>query len=312
MANYAYTLPHGIMFHHFMNHIHPWSQGAINADTLKDIIEFVGRKNILSSEEWQERSRRGSLEKHHLCFTFDDSLLCQYDIAWPVMRELGITGFFFIYSSVFEGAHSNLEIYRYFRSKAFDSIDAFYDIYFAVMDEAFPGLYAEKMRHVDIDGYLIDYPFFSRGDRAFRYVRDHVLTPAQYEQLMDGLITRYGFDKNEIISKLWMTNAQIKELAAEGNAIGLHSYSHPIPISRLPAEAQAEEYRKNYEHIRLATGIAPSSMSHPANSYGRETLGILRGMGIRLGFRADMANVAHPSEFEWPRQDHTNLVNMMS
>lgn len=294
-----------------MDAVHPWSQGAIKSDTLVDIIKFIGRENILGVEEWHERSRKGTLEKNHLCFTFDDSLLCQYDVAWPVMRDFGITGFFFIYSSVFEGAHSNLEIYRYFRSVAFDSIPEFYDVFFQRMNDCFPGLYDEKMRGIDIDKYLIDYPFFSTQDRAFRYVRDHVLTTAQYEEIMDGLITRYGFNKQEIVGKLWLTNDHIKRLSAEGNAIGLHSYSHPIPLKRLPVAQQEEEYRKNYSHIERVLGKAPTTMSHPANSYGPETLEILRRKGITLGFRADMAKVENPSEFEYPRQDHTNIVNMM-
>ncbi len=309
--HYEYSLPHGIMFHHFMNDVHPWSQGAITADKLVDIIEYVGPKNIISCEEWQERSVKGTLENHHLCFTFDDSLLCQYDIAWPVMKKYGITGFFFIYSCVFDGKPANLEMYRYFRSVAFDSIDTFYDVFFKQMDSYLPGLYDEKMRGMDIDQYLIDYPFFSTMDRAFRYVRDHVLTTDQYEKIMDDLISQYGFNKQDIIDKLWMTNGQLKELHDAGNAIGLHSYSHPIPLKRLPADKQTEEYQKNYDHIMKATGAAPTSMSHPANSYGDDTIPILRNLNIQLGFRADMAKVADPNEFEYPRQDHTNLVNMM-
>lgn len=312
MSSYNVPVPHGIMFHHFMNDIHPWSQGAITSDTLVDIIEFVGAKNIISCEEWYERSRKNTLDKNHLCFTFDDALLCQYDVAWPVMKDYGITGFFFVYSSVCEGGLSNLEIYRYFRSIAFTSIEAFYEVFFAQMNEYLPGLYDEKMRGIDIERYLIDYPFFSKMDRAFRYVRDHVLTKAQYEKIMDDLIARYGFNKNEIVSKLWLNNGHLKELHRAGNFIGLHSYSHPIPLNRLPAAEQSEEYRKNFEHISKVTGHAPVSMSHPGNSYNQDTIPILRKLDIKLGFRADMAKVENPTEFEFPRQDHTNIVNMMN
>lgn len=311
MKKYDYSLPHGIMFHHFMDQVHPWSQGAINADKLVELIEFVGPKNIISCEEWRERSVKGTLEKQQLCFTFDDSLLCQFDVAWPVMRDYGITGFFFIYSSVFRGAHSNLEIYRYFRSVAFPSIPAFYDDFLVHLEAYLPGLYEEKMRGVDIEKYLIDYPFFSKMDRVFRYVRDEVLTTAQYEAIMDGMIKHYGFNKNEIVGKLWMRDEHLRTLQQEGNHIGLHSYNHPMVLERLSPAEQADEYKRNYEHIQSVTGVAPNTMSHPANSYNQETIRILRNLGIGLGFRADMAAVPNHNEFEYPRQDHTNLVNMM-
>ena len=68
----------------------------------------------------------GRLEQQHLCLTFDDALLCQYDIAKPVMDRFGITGFWFVYSSVFQGELEILEIYRYIRCVYFDTIDKFY------------------------------------------------------------------------------------------------------------------------------------------------------------------------------------------
>src|SRR3989338_7266406 len=151
MARYPIACPHGLMFHHFVNGVHPWSQGAITADTLVALIDFVGRENILSAEEWLSRATSAKLEKNHLCFTLDDSLLCQFDVAWPVMQEHNITGFFFVYSAVFEGAEANLEIYRFFRSVAFDSIEAFYSAFFDRVDQESPGLVAEKKGLVDID-----------------------------------------------------------------------------------------------------------------------------------------------------------------
>ena len=49
-------------------------------------------------------------------------------------------------------------------------------------------------------------------------------------------------------------------------------------------------------------------MSHPCNSYSADTIGILRGMGIMLGFRANMEKIENMSMYEYPRQDHANLM----
>jgi hypothetical protein len=52
-------------------------------------------------------------------------------------------------------------------------------------------------------------------------------------------------------------------------------------------------------------------MSHPCNSYAIETIAILEKLGIRLGFRANMAAGPNRSGMEYPREDHANLLRMM-
>ena len=48
---------HGIIFHHFHdNHIHPKGQGTISKNEFVDIINFIGRKNILDAHPWPPSS----------------------------------------------------------------------------------------------------------------------------------------------------------------------------------------------------------------------------------------------------------------
>ena len=83
---------------------------VIAPDQLGDMIEFLGgQSSILDAQSWMEKALCGRLDKGDLCLTFDDSLLCQYDVAVPVLRSLGTTGFFFVYSSVFEGHLERLD-----------------------------------------------------------------------------------------------------------------------------------------------------------------------------------------------------------
>src|SRR4051812_1212306 len=103
------------MFHHFHGGAHARGQGAISAQQLDELLDFVGAGRILPALEWQERSTRGTLAPDDLCITFDDALRCQVDIALPVLESRGLTAFWFVYSSVFEGVRERLEIYRHVR-----------------------------------------------------------------------------------------------------------------------------------------------------------------------------------------------------
>ena len=299
---------HGIMFHHFFDATHPKGQGAISAQDLADLIDRLGRKNILPAQEWMRRALAGDLADSDLCLTFDDALKCQYDVAVPVLKAMDLTAFWFVYSSVFQGNLEVLEIYRYFRTTAFQDVDAFYDdftgrarsLYREECDAALTGFKPET--------YLAAYPFYTDGDRIFRYLRDDVLGVERYQNVMQSMMEKKGFDPKAASAQLWMRDEDLHSLHHAGHVIGLHSYTHPTRLRELSLDHQKLEYEKNFSHLSAVMGEAPNTMSHPCNSYSADTIGILRGMGIMLGFRANMEKIENMSMYEYPRQDHANLM----
>ena len=108
------------MFHHFHDgKLHKKSQGSISANDLYKLIKYIGRHNILDAEIFYEKFINKKLKKTDVCFTFDDSIRCQLDVALPVLEDLKIKSIFFVYTSLLEGKPDNLEIYRHFRHNYF-------------------------------------------------------------------------------------------------------------------------------------------------------------------------------------------------
>jgi len=299
------------MFHHFHGTGHPVVQGSIDAGQLTRMVEFLsGQHRILDAREWLAKALAGRLDKSDLCLTFDDSLLCQKDVAIPVLRKLGITAFFFIYSSVFQGNLEPLEIYRAFRTKYFDSVDTFYGQFFEKVETSeYATAYMRAMKAFSPTDYLSEHPFYSDDDRKFRFVRDQVLNPDAYNLLMNSMIADVT-SIHELSQFLWMKDRDLEELALEGHVIGLHSYSHSTRLAELPPAEQEREYSLNVEHLKSVLGAPPQVMSHPCNSYGDLTLDILSRLGVRVGFQATMARPGE-TKLEYPREDHANILRMM-
>jgi len=299
---------HGIMFHHFHGGEHPCVQGSISASELNDIIDQIGADNILSAETWIERARLGDLSNRDICLTFDDGLRCQYDVALPVLYDRGLTAAWFVYSSVFEGHSERLEIYRYFRTVAFPDIDTFYQSFDDVLAASKYGEQAVlAMTDFVPDNYLVDHTFYSTNDRRFRYLRDRVLGPGKYNALMDEMIANWSSKPNDLHNHLWMDEACLQTLQAQGHIIGLHSYSHPTVMADLSNAEQQREYSKNSDHLAKILGNKPSAMTHPCNSYNADTLQVLEQMGVSVGFRANMAKGPYGS-LELPRVDHADFM----
>ena len=299
---------YGVMFHHFFDSFHPRGQGAISGEELKALLEYLGRDRILPAQEWMSRALAGTLGDDDLCLTFDDALRCQYDIAFPILDDLGLTAFWFVYSSVFEGNWESLEVYRYFRTTAFSSVEEFYRDFFQSVAEVYPAEYQAVAAQFDPASYLPEFSIYGLEDRRFRYFRDQILGPARYQGLMQSMMSQKGFNPLDITGMLWMNDDHLLALRKAGHLIGLHSYTHPTRLADQPVEAQAHEYEKNFKHLARVLGENPVAMSHPCNFYDDLTLRILERLGIRLGFRANMERMVQPSPLEFPRKDHAIIM----
>ncbi len=311
MDSFAHTAehPHGIMFHHFHDDTHPVSQGSISADELAQIIEYCGVDRFLRADEWFRKATGGTLDAHDLCITFDDGLLCQYDVALPVLEHYHLTGFWFVYTSVHAGSVEMIEVYRTFRHQCFIDMEQFYERFFAAIEDSqYREMVAAYLETFDVGTYLCDCPFYSAADKRFRFVRDAVLDPAAYEDVMMRMMEDEDFDPVQWVPTLWMRDDHLRGLHSRGHVIGLHSHTHPTMIARIPLSEQEKEYSANLDTLSRILGEAPLTVAHPCNSYNQDTLKILRRLGVKVGFRGTMEIQPAPSELEFPREDHANIM----
>ena len=310
MAHIRLKGPAGLMFHHFHGGRHPRAQGSITADQLEVLLDAVGPERILPASEWLDRSVSGTLPPDALCLTFDDNLRCQYDIAGPVLRRRGMTGFWNINSAPLVGIIDRLEIYRYFRVNAFPSVDAFYDAFFRILED---GPLAEKL-NTGLKGfvsaaYLSRHAIYSDMDRTFRYVRDEVLSAAEYNGVMDSMLADAGLDEEGLVDLLWMRADHLHALVDEGHLIGLHTHTHPTRLDLSNEKVQRQEYGTNFAILSDLVGSPPRTMSHPNGNYTSAVLDLLRELGTVIGFKAvpDQGG----GLLEQPRYDHAELMRML-
>lgn len=302
-------MTHGLMFHHFHGSHYAPSQGSIDADTFNRILDHAGGSKLAGASEWLADFAANGGQTDRICITFDDALRCQMEIAVPVLAERGLTAFFFVYSSVFEGVMERLEVYRHLRMTEFSSVEAFYDAFFAEVD-ASPHAAEVKRRLADFEpaAYLSAYPFYTDADRIFRFVRDQVLGEAGYFEIMDRMVLAARYNEDALRRQLWMDDRDLKALIEAGHIVGLHSYSHPTDMAGLPRERQESEYVRNRDHLSKVLGQQLTTVAHPCGSYSPETLDILSGMGVKVGFRSNMTCDERFGPLEIPRLDHAIVL----
>ena len=312
---------HGIMFHHFHdNGIHTKGQGSIDKDDFYKMINFIGRNNILDADVFYEKFKNNNLKDNEVCLTFDDAIKCQIDIALPVLEELKIKSFFFVYTSLFEGKPDNLEFFRYFRMNYFKSVDEFYDNFYKVLDKDLKSFFEKNS--IKIKETKIKFPYYSISDIKFRLVRDVFLTKVQYEETMFSMFKEKQFNHNEYSKKLFFQKNDLQTLDNLGHIVGLHSHNHPTLLEKLSYDEQKNEYEKNLSLISSILDKPKNEikcMSHPCGSYNADTLEILKELGIELGFKQIMSiepekgmKKINNSFLEIARQDHADIFKRMN
>ncbi|MDA7560658.1 polysaccharide deacetylase family protein [Alphaproteobacteria bacterium] len=302
---------HAIMFHHFHDERHPPSQGSLSERDFREMLDWLSdRYNVIGANEYLEKFESRSLAASDICLTFDDALRCQYDIAVPALRDYNLDAFFFVYSSVFFNDLNKLEIFRSFRTNYFANVESFYHQFFTIVEEE---LSRELLWHFEVCSslkYLEEFPFYSENDRRFRYLRDQVLGAELYEQLMRKLMANMNVKDSDLAENLWMSDDILRDLKRQGHVVGLHSFDHPTRISALNFEEQRLQYKRNIGHLRDVVGDTVS-MSHPCGDYNRETLSILEGLQIKIGFLSRLGEFDFSKKFEVPRNDCANIWSEM-
>ena len=309
------------MFHHFHDDgIHTKIQGSIDKDDFYRIINFIGRNNILDADVFFEKYMNNKLKENEVCLTFDDAIKCQIDIALPILEDLKIKSFFFVYTSVFEGNPDNLEVFRYFRNNYFNSIDEFYENFYKVLDTDLKSFFEKNSNK--IKETKIKYPYYTIEDIKFRLVRDIFLTKSQYEENTFSLIKEKQLNYKDFYQKIFFQKSDLQTLNNLGHLIGLHTHTHPTLLEKLNYDEQKNEYEKNLSSISSILDKPKNEikcMSHPCGSYNNDTLEILKELGILLGFKQIMTiesekgmKKINNSFLEIAREDHSTIFKRMN
>lgn len=307
---------HGIMFHHFHDDKgHIKSQGSIAYKELENIIKYCIRRGyrLLKADDFYEKAVNNKLEKNDICFSFDDGLRCQFDIAYPILKKYNLTAFFFIPTISINGGIEKLEVYRHFRFSKFKDIDIFYNEFFDILKNSYISEkvdFQNKISKFVPDKYLAEYPFYTKNDKIFRYTRDYILEEENYDKVMSMLMGKYDYDIEENAHNLCIDKDCVRTLYKDNNIIGLHTHTHPTNMSKFDYNIQYEEYSTNKNILEDIIQNKVKTVSYPCNSYNEDTLNIMKKLNISLGFRANMAE-GYDNILELPREDHANILGGM-
>lgn len=305
----------GIMFHYFHDQSKNIKcQGSLSASDLVDIIEFSKKKfRLLDANEYVILAEKNKLEPDMACLTFDDGLLCQYEVAMPVLNHYGISAFWFIYTMPFmeDEKRDKLEIYHYFRNAYFDTITEFYNAFFDYLKKTKFFLeynISGEIKSFKPERYRPDCEFYTYDDRLFRYIRSNILK-MDYHVIMEQMMNSYGF--NYKTADLWIKPEQLKNMAQSGQVIGLHTHTHNTDLCSLTYDEQKREWEENKKRLKNIIQCDLIAASYPCGNYNIHSIEILKRNKIKLAFSDRISKENKYGNLSIDRVDSTKFMNLM-
>src|SRR3972149_3782451 len=236
---------HGILAHYFRGPDDPVTDDALTAEQWSDGLDAYGTR-LIGAQEWLEAFRKKKLGDA-VCVTMDDGLVCQR-IGLEGLEARKLTAFLFIITGTLLGVRDMVA-------------DARWRPYARAMLKARPMPRA----------FLENRPYLTVPEREFRWWRNALVTPEQYERVMWALAPKKTPPWH------WFGAPDLRDYHGRLHRVGFHSHSHPMTLATLSVEQQALEYATSA--YLIGTGGTSAYMSHPCGSSTPRGLGRARAGG---------------------------------
>jgi peptidoglycan/xylan/chitin deacetylase (PgdA/CDA1 family) len=226
-----------------------WTQVSLS-DFTAQMRYLKSHYRPVSLDELVAMLESGSVAPHTVAVTFDDGYKSNYDLAFPVLKELGIPATIFV-TSGFVLRHEKHRRYLWpdfisalLLSTAGDVLD---------------------LREFGLDQYDLTSKRITYSSRNVicEYLKS--ISSIEREKIISSLYTQYGenIDHGRFVDYLPMDTNDVRHLAESGLiTVGAHSRTHPI-LSRLDSDRIEDEILGSKNDLEQMTGGAVTQFAYP-------------------------------------------------
>ena len=246
---------------------------------LSKLGKFISQQELI-----QEIDAILSSDINYILITFDDGLKEQFEIAKPILDKLKIRAIYFVNSLNFTEKKVSLVHKIHLLRSQISSKELLNHIQNEFSSEA---IYLTKEERNKAE---LHYNYDDNESAHLKYLLNFKLSSDQTTKVIDTLFF-LNFDTNEVVSNLYMTANQLKELSRM-NMLGSHTHSH-FALGLLSSDeitteiATTKEFIDNFEHhkqhaISYAYGSA-EACQNPVQTIAKQhgyTIGFTMERGI--------------------------------
>jgi peptidoglycan/xylan/chitin deacetylase (PgdA/CDA1 family) len=236
--------------------------------------------------------------------TFDDGFVDHYEHVFPILRDRGLGGIFFIAGRTLGSNPVLLNVHKTHFLLSHLGADRFTAEVSAALERE--GIDARTSEREGI--YRYDEAPDVRIKRILNYEAPYPVA----DRVLSAIFARHLGDSTAFARTLYLSAAQIREMAQGGMTFGFHTESHPV-LSRLDAAAQQAELQDGPRTVADLTGQQSVSFCYPygfSHTYNADTLRVLAACGYSMAFNTVRREMifGQDQRYELPRFDTRDVA----
>lgn len=257
---------------------HPSIFGLTPKQFRKQLEELAKYGSFISGEELIGL-RKKQLDRNYFLITFDDGLREQYELAKPILDEMGIPFLFFINTSNFQEKEVSLVHKIHLLRSRISSEDIL---------EMLRKTDSVRLSPEEKSLAILHYNYDPESTAILKYLLNFKMSLKKQQEFV-GPLFRQLFEEKKIAADLYFTEGMLHTLYKQ-DSLGSHSHHH-VPLGQITAEEVKEELEQSQEFFRRKFGQISKVISYPFGS-AEASLGIsaeVEKAGFEIGFSMERA-----------------------
>ncbi|MCC2668765.1 MAG: Polysaccharide deacetylase [Armatimonadetes bacterium] len=243
---------------------------SVTAAGLAEHVRLLQRwARVTDLEEVLAGSASGRSPREPLVLlTFDDVYRDNHSVAFPILRDAGVPGVFFVPTGLIESRH----------------VPWWDRIAYAVKRSRVESCRLDYPAECELTGLRTD-PKAAMVQVLRLYKRDAGLDKERLIQALEAATGASALDAPEL-GELFATWSELREMAEGGMTLASHTHSHRL-LGHLPYSEQLEELATSRDVLRARTGVATCAVAYPVGRrthFNQDTRAALKQLGYQAGF----------------------------
>lgn len=299
-----------VAMYHYVRDVEKTPFPALRALSTADFVAQLGMfAECRPPIEYQtfERYLRGRRPVERPCslLTFDDGFVDHYETVFPLLRRHSWTAVFFVAGEAVRDEPRVLNVHK---------------IHFLIAhlgQQTFARAIRERLvRQPVAAGESLTrvpevYRYDGVGDLEIKHLLNYELPHEVADGLLGDLFAEHLGDEAAFARKLYLSRAQILEMARAGMIFGFHTERHRV-LSRLDRSAQRLELAQGVARVHGWTGQASVPFCYPyghSHTFDATTLDLLEEIGYGSAFttKRRLSDPSLDGRYEVPRYDTRDL-----
>lgn len=236
--------------------------------------------------------------------TFDDGFVDHYEHVFPILRDRGLGGIFFIAGRTLGTDPVLLNVHK---------------THFLLSHLGAHRFSAEVAAALEREGLAAGtgdregiYRYDEAPDVRIKRILNYEAPYPVADRVLSEIFARHLGDSVAFARGLYLSAAQIREMSRGGMTFGFHTESHPV-LSRLDRSAQHAELQQGPRLVAGLTGQESVSFCYPygfAHTYNADTLSALAACGYSMAFNTVRREIVFGQDrrYELPRFDTRDVA----